>query len=427
MISSQYKKNTLAKFMNFYKFFALLNYEFLMMLFTIMVVPHFFFVSLRLSSLALGLMGCAFFLLLYDYRVVTAYRFEGFERLILGLVICILVGYGCLGFLSSGGYKPLFSSIIIVCIIMPFSVYTRFVSVDFKSIYIVFIALTMLIGVLGWYSVFFSVEMLNYELLNKNVFPFSEPSHYALSLGLLSVSLVPVSCNLICIFLILNCFVLSLVFPNLVLLVFSFMGALLYTIRFKISFFIYSFILCIIAIFCVFVKNEYFISRIDFFSLDHLSALVWLQGWELACVNFVETYGVGLGLNSLGLPGTVFSTITERINELYGFNSNIYDGGFLASKIIAEFGLIGLFVILAYMYWVCAFVLRIKKMYKEMRCLDIVGAPKLCIVKKEILFSTVLLSFSVELFLRGYGYFSPGLVLAVASLWYLSCNRKALL
>jgi hypothetical protein len=245
--------------------------------------------------------------------------------------------------------------------------------------------------------------------------------------GVLAVSLVSVSSNLISIFLILNCLVFALAFPSLVFLFFSFLGTLLFALRFNYSLRISILFICTIVLLFLIIKSEHFLSRVDIASLSNLSVLVWLQGWDLAFVNFLNTHGVGLGFNSLGLPGTVFSTITERIYYLYEFNSNIYDGGFLASKLIAEFGFIGLFAVFLYVYWIMYYFLKINKIYAKLNMFDrIKSSSRLCIVKKNVLISTLLFTFSVEVFLRGYGYFSPGVVLAVASLWYLSSNKKKL-
>jgi hypothetical protein len=427
MFFSRYNKKLQSKIEKLYGFFTLTNIELLSILFLINVVPSFLFVYLNLSSLALGLTLSAFILYFYDFNYISSHRFRKTEKILLWFVFCLLVCYGCLGLFLTGANKPFFSLIIIICFILPFSIYKRLSLVDYNSMYSVFVVLTFLLAIFGWYSVFFDVKVMNYGTLNRGVFPFSEPSHYALSFGVLAVSLVSVSSNLISIILILNCFVFALAYPSLVFLFFSFLGTLLFVLRFNFIFRFSIFLICALVFLCVIIKNEHFVSRVDFASLTNLSVLVWVQGWELAFVNFLDTHGVGLGFNSLGLPGTVFSTSTEKIYNLYKFNSNIYDGGFLASKLIAEFGFFGLSVVLLYVYWIMHFFLKINKMYKKISSLDEnKNKSQLWIVKKDVLISTVLFTFSVEVFLRGYGYFSPGVVLAVSSFWYLSSTKKKL-
>lgn len=68
----------------------------------------------------------------------------------------------------------------------------------------------------------------NYGMLEKPVFSFFEQSHYALTLGFLVVALVWVSGKLEAVFYISNMVCLSLIFPNLTLLVFCLLSAVFF-------------------------------------------------------------------------------------------------------------------------------------------------------------------------------------------------------
>ena len=78
-----------------------------------------------------------------------------------------------------------------------------------------------------------------------------------------------------------------------------------------------------------------------------LSSLVWLNGWSQAFETFKATLGIGLGFNSMGegefqyIGKYSFYLLTGSGNVL-----NYNDGSFLASKIISEFGILGVLLIM---------------------------------------------------------------------------------
>ncbi|MGT0156778.1 hypothetical protein ACVMK5_03805, partial [Klebsiella pneumoniae] len=78
---------------------------------------------------------------------------------------------------------------------------------------------------------------------------------------------------------------------------------------------------------------------------------------------------------------------------------NRTDGGFLSSKIITEFGVMGLMASLLYIL----LILRSVTNYRQ--------SDTQYIIKIS---SAAMIAFSVEFFLRGYGYFSPSVILLMA-------------
>ena len=77
------------------------------------------------------------------------------------------------------------------------------------------------------------------------------------------------------------------------------------------------------------------------------SAIVWLNGWSQAYETFPETYGLGLGFNQMGCGDFVgIGRFSEHIRLwTHGVVLNWNDGSFAASKLVSEFGLVGIGIV----------------------------------------------------------------------------------
>ncbi len=250
---------------------------------------------------------------------------------------------------------------------------------------------------------------------NKPVFPFVEPSHAALAIApffmffLLRSGMI---LNFIVFFILM---IFSITMHSFMLLIVSFSCYFLFGIKSRYKFHILFFAL-ILLLFFVF-KNDYFYQRLAVnIESSNLTALVYLQGLQDAFNALKKTNGFGLGFQMLG-----YQTPSEahyRILEVMGLNKdnpgiNRYDGGFLAVKIIAEFGLMGILFILFYIFTAFLVIIKIIKLQNS-------GIEK---IEPIYVFSLVcFLSFAYELFIRGVGYFSPGLFFFVFSVFYLRKN-----
>lgn len=155
----------------------------------------------------------------------------------------------------------------------------------------------------------------------------------------------------------------------------------------------------------------YYISRLTFSSdSENLSTLVFLQGWDNAQINFRETNGFGVGFQQFGIAGST-GEIAERISELIGDSISLRDGGSTATKLVGEFGALGLVLILALVMKMAAAALYIRRVQRT---------PAATRDTTTLLFASVIVSYLVELFMRGTGYFSPGGFLLVAGIIGLS-------
>jgi hypothetical protein len=179
------------------------------------------------------------------------------------------------------------------------------------------------------------------------------------------------------------------------------------------------FFLVSILLVSLLTQIDYFRSRLTFREVTNLTTLVYLQGWELAFNNLHQTQGFGVGYQQLGSNETVLGHYSERIFALYGKHINLDDGGFLASKIIAEFGFLGLSTMLAYLILFVGFLYIMWRNFQR--------SPDDRIINTNELFVLGLfIGFFVEIFFRGFGYFSPNLVLIIAYGQVISKKNKRL-
>jgi len=135
----------------------------------------------------------------------------------------------------------------------------------------------------------------------------------------------------------------------------------------------------------------------------NISSLVYIKGWQDAWANIIRTRGLGLGVNMMGctpvpdVPAREYFLLPGRTD------ANSDDGSFLLSKLISEFGIIGIcFFIWAVWYW---FMCEKKiKLLKSLQDINIASA-------KIIL----MYSFVITSVLRTSGYFQGGMLLWVTA------------
>ena len=69
----------------------------------------------------------------------------------------------------------------------------------------------------------------------------------------------------------------------------------------------------------------------------------------------------------LGISDCITSSFTERIAEIAIEPHNLSDGGFLASKIISEFGIIGVFILIFYIFYLIKFIFNGNKTWQKIQ------------------------------------------------------------
>ena len=246
-------------------------------------------------------------------------------------------------------------------------------------------------------------------LWKKHLFFFSEPSHYSISLAPFFFYKIFVS--KIKFIHITSLILLGLMWGSFTLLVVSLSGVLLvYNLRKNI---LVNFLIIIILIISVlYLKEKFqFVSDRLYFSTDtnNLSLLSFFSGYERAYLSFFESYGIGMGLQQMGVIGPL-GEIQEKIRLIIGDYMNIYDGSSLAPKIIFEFGITGIFVILIYLYYFGKNLIKLRSNSLKS--------------EKELFFSLVFISLIIILFGRSASYFTPSMFIFTVGLVGINKTRK---
>ncbi len=400
-----------------------LNFNFIISILLLLLLPSFLYVILDIPSLSLGILIVSSMLIITNYQYLKKFTTDSLNASFIVLVLLIFFIQSSYFYIVLSQPKPFYSLVFLLVIFAAFLLAQKISKLTYQQLLESLYVIILILIFLGWLK-FYYTPFTAYTMLGKPVFPFSEESHFALALGMLTVSYASVGTFNRIIFITVNSFLLALFFPNLTLLVFSILTVFASLLRLKpIYFKLILFFLPICTTLLLFVllsSSEYFSSRLTFNDSTNLTTLVYLQGWDIAYLNLLTTKGLGVGFQMLGMADTISSHFTEMISTIGAEPHNLTDGGFLASKIISEFGIIGIFIIIFYIYYLVRFIFYSNRVWNKIRLNNNINYIQG--LKKELLLRGILFGFLVEVFLRGYGYFSPGVFLALVVVFYLFSN-----
>jgi hypothetical protein len=240
----------------------------------------------------------------------------------------------------------------------------------------------------------------------KPVFPFAEPSHFALSFIPIVIYVCVTGKKYLSYGVFAISVVIALVLQNLTLVAGCLLTAL---IIFRMRSLAVIAFLCGLTFSFASLDYSYYFERISFSSSsENLSVLVFLQGWQLIGEAIYQTFGWGIGFQQLGISPTQVSSAT-RIFELVHRDSNLTDGGFVLSKLVSEFGVFGVLLSLVFIRCSIASFFELKAlMAGRVEC-----DPAVMVAH------SVLLGYLVELFVRGMGYFTSTGLFLMAALYVL--------
>jgi hypothetical protein len=261
----------------------------------------------------------------------------------------------------------------------------------------------------------FLASFLQYEgiLRGKDMLFIREPSHYAI---LITPLLIFVIKNSKFKFLyLLPLIILTLLIQSATLLV-GIIFAIFVTYRITTRM-LFSAILVFILIYGIysFSPFEYSFSYfIDRFTLSYkskianVSVLVYLSGLERSYLSLLDSAFIGLGFNRLGFVGPK-GDYQDILSNMGLGDLNLYDGGANSFKLISELGIVGIFILLIYLYY---FLKSINIMKKA------------SLRPYQILLYSYFLAYFIELFVRGVGYFSFNLPFFLSSIYMIISNRS---
>jgi hypothetical protein len=161
------------------------------------------------------------------------------------------------------------------------------------------------------------------------------------------------------------------------------------------------------------LDTSYYLSRVGLGNNGpNLSNLVLLQGWERASIDIFNTNGVGLGFQQFGVTGSI-GEIQNKIVGIVGGYLNLNDGGTNASKLVGEFGAIGIGLIFIFIIiWFRQIYLL--KMDLKSNTMNL----------RNVFLRLFFICYSVELFVRGVGYLSPSLFF-LGMFWSAKAYRRS--
>lgn len=161
----------------------------------------------------------------------------------------------------------------------------------------------------------------------------------------------------------------------------------------------------------------YFTDRLDLnYDSGNLSVLVYLQGWELATDSIARTSGWGIGFQQLGF-GPINSPTADVILRLAGNDTNLKDGGFTLAKATSEFGAFGFVAIVLFGVLAGRVALILRNVALSQNKIQLAS----------VLAMSIICGYAVEAFIRGIGYFSGSTMLLLASILYVNGNKFSML
>ena len=389
----------------------------LLLIILLFFLPPFFYVYLNLSSqsfgllFSLGIMWISFLNL--KVKLINDSKFK-----ILSLLVFIHIIISSFLMDSFFSIKHILSFIFMVFITLTAFIFSQKISKISQKSFISLLHITsMTVLFLGILSLIIDINFLGYGNFPKSIFPFAEPRHYVTSTGsfIIASALYLSQKKKIIISLIIPLF--AAIYGSVILIVFYMMiFYFLFIVNIKKSFYATS----IVAIFFVtitflFADINYFIERLNFSQNNlNLTTLVYLQGWQEIFYSFQETGGFGVGFQNMGILAP--TAISELIYQLAGgFYKNRNDGSFLASKIISEFGVLGLMIVGLYLKQFFSSLLKISKYLNNTDLINFNSkiSPILIFAHIHVIF------FIIEMFAAGTGYFSTGVFLLLISFFLL--------
>jgi hypothetical protein len=358
------------------------------------------------SSAAFGLVLSLMLVLIYYAKNLTV--LQRIPKLLLLLIFVIMLHsailHAQLHFLDSRAYISFFLFIFVISMAFFLSKVILIGGLDadqsFKYVFIVLFSLAI-----SAYATEFKLGEIFYGS-HKAIFPFGEPSHFALFFGPFFLLYLFQWTNIWKqIFVVLAVALLAIHIESTTLLIYVALALLLLVRINTVS----LFLVVPVSIYGVYyvLNDPYFLSRIILSpDSDNLTALVYLQGLQDAHYSFISTNGIGLGFQMLGIQP--MSIAGEQIATLMnGSTLNRQDGGFLAAKIIAEFGLLGVIFLLLYLYLLVKVFFEIKEAIKARYQFSYVYLFSLAFIYSSF----------VEFFVRGVGYFSPSFFLFLVAIF----------
>jgi len=366
-----------------------------------MILPSLFMGLTGISSFGVAMMPLCFaYLLFLLSRFELPVRLSRTAFLAVIAALCSVFTTGVLAFSDIDQRQAVSCVALLIALPAVYDYVHRLTSISlrrFKATVLVAYFTLCVIGIAGVVGVF---QPGLYRDMNYPVFPFLEPSHFALSFALvtcLAMSVVEGGARYA---LVAVSFAMSMLFPNLTLLVVSCLELLLLARGTVKSGALIAAIVTGAATFIVLDPSvvPYWSGRLAEGEAGNISRLVYFQGLDSMLIAGDVTHWLGLGFQNLGKEPDGPSAIL--LDNMGVQPQNRLDGGFIAAKVVAEFGILGILA--------CIFVLRLWYLSLVALRRHIRGESASRVTDPSTILSLCsAYTFIIEFAVRGSGYFSP--------------------
>ena len=138
--------------------------------------------------------------------------------------------------------------------------------------------------------------------------------------------------------------------------------------------------------------------------------MVYLAGWGRAIGDTIASFGFGVGFQQFGIAGpeSMLSDLVVTRFHLPG-HLNLLDGGSLGAKFVGEFGIFGILLLFCYLFYFIKFI----------KILNISNYSTHKLTIQSVFFMSWFITFSLDIFVRGTGYFNPPFLIFLAAIFHL--------
>ena len=408
------------------------DYKFLFFFLILFLTPYFCYVFLSLSSISMPLIIITFLYCSLHLREIFDIKLEDKTYSIILIFILYIFIRTLNDYFFNFESKPIKAVPLFLTFLLSFIIYNYINESAFSKVYRIFCIFFTILSSLAWLDFFYHVPLFNFSNRPGSIFPFVEPSHFALVYGMIGLPLILDKSLKVNFFLITNYLFFSITLPSTTLSLFFILTLILFIIKkenkLQNIFSITIFLLIIIFFFKSNLNLSHFESRLGTgnFKTDdvfNLTRMVYLQGWELMKVNLISTNFLGLGYQMMGSAQTATGDITAIIYGLKGaFGQNIADGSFIMSKLVSEFGIIGIFITYIYIKFIFNFFLDFNKKY--LKIITEKDQIRKELFQKDIFCNVIILSYLINFVFRGINYFTPQAILLVAAIIFVTKNKE---
>jgi len=408
------------------------NKKFFILFYLLFFFPYFIDVYFALNTISIPLFLITLIMCILFKNSIFNFSLSKQYKFLIFLFILITFLSSLNSFIIYNNLKPLKSFILLGVFLSSLIIFDYFNQTSFIKIVGFYKIVFFTLVVLGWISYFYDIKLFNYFRYPNNVFPFQEPSHFALAIGNISLPLLVFTGFFLNIFIILNLITLSLLFPSTVLLIYSFLGIIIFFFKkrinllFKILIF-FSFLLFIFQINFDGELFDYFFYRVNpSLSSDqiyNMTNLTYKQGWEFIYINLINTNFLGIGFQMMGSNKMILGDIYRIILNIYptNYGQNLADGSFVMSKFITEYGFIAIIISFFYFMFILKFIIKFNSKISKIGLRLTDDDEK----SKKIFFSELIIfSYFVNFFIRGINYFTPQLIVVFAAIILISHLQK---